>query len=260
MGCDIYFDAKTYYNPLNSEFLVQFQYLGIKIREMLRKTILFMPFMFLGVFLSAQGFYGSEPEPVKKGLSDAQLLEEVQRVTFRYFWDFADPTSGLARERSNTNTGYGHEVITSGGSGFGIMAIIVAVERKWITREQGVERLLKIVNYLRKNADSFHGMFRTGGMRSRGGQSPFHARMMEEILSNLHLCFRDFSVSLSILTVIHQRKGSLGTKLISLGVKQNGTGTLVAEEKYCTGTGAPIMDGLWTLKYVDITNAFSHTY
>lgn len=158
---------------MNYEFLVQFEYLGIKIREMLRKTILFIPLIFLGVFLSAQGFYGSEPEPVKKGLSDAQLLEEVQRVTFRYFWDFADPTSGLARERSNTNTGYGHEVITSGGSGFGIMAIIVAVERKWITREQGVERLLKIVNYLRKNADSFHGMFPHWWYAESGRTKPF---------------------------------------------------------------------------------------
>lgn len=121
---------------------------------------------------SAQDYYGSEPETVKKGLTDDQLLEEIQRVTFRYFWDFADPKSGLARERSNINTGYGHEVVTSGGSGFGVMAIIVAVERKWITREEGVQRLLKIINYLRK-ADSFHGMFPHWWNAETGRVRPF---------------------------------------------------------------------------------------
>jgi len=35
-------------------------------------------------------------------LSDAELLDAVQRRTFRYFWDFGHPVSGLARERSNT--------------------------------------------------------------------------------------------------------------------------------------------------------------
>jgi hypothetical protein len=54
-----------------------------------------------------------------------ELLDLVQRQTLRYFWDFAHPVSGLARERSNRQP----EVVTSGGSGFGIMAILVGVER-----------------------------------------------------------------------------------------------------------------------------------
>src|SRR5687768_7190229 len=61
-------------------------------------------------------------------LSDSALLDLVQKQTFRYFWDFAHPVSGLARERSNTSFSYGHETVTTGGTGFGIMAIIVAVE------------------------------------------------------------------------------------------------------------------------------------
>ena len=64
-------------------------------------------------------------------LSDDALLDLVQRQTFRYFWDFAHPTSGLARERSNLGFSYGPEFVTTGGSGFGIMTIIVAVERGW---------------------------------------------------------------------------------------------------------------------------------
>lgn len=139
---------------------------------MCRLIGIFMYLVLTGHYLNAQDYYGAEPEVVKKGLTDDKLLDEIQRVTFRYFWDFADPNSGMARERSNTNTGYGHEVITSGGSGFGVMAIIVAVERGWISREEGVGRLLKMVNFLRK-ADSFHGMFPHWWNAETGRVRPF---------------------------------------------------------------------------------------
>jgi len=138
----------------------------------MRFGVFILLFSFLQSCLLGQDYYGYEPEPVKKGLTDDQLLEEIQKVTFRYFWDFADPGSGLARERSNINFGYGHEVLASGGSGFGVMAIIVAVERKWITREQGVARLLKIVNWIRK-ADGFHGMFPHWWNANTARVSPF---------------------------------------------------------------------------------------
>lgn len=93
-----------------------------------------------------------------KDLTDSALLELVQKQTFRYFWDFAHPVSGLARERSNEAFNYGNEVITTGGSGFGLMAVIVAVERKWIGRDTAVKHLLKSVKFLEK-ADSYHGIF-----------------------------------------------------------------------------------------------------
>ncbi len=102
-----------------------------------------------------------EPEPEEK-LSDSLLLDLVQKQTFKYFWDFGHPVSGLSRERSNKTFGYGDEVVTTGGTGFGIMSIIVReAERKWITREQALERLLKMVKFLNKS-DRFHGMFLTG--------------------------------------------------------------------------------------------------
>jgi hypothetical protein len=85
---------------------------------------------------------------------DAALLEAVQRQTFRYFWDFAHPVSGLARERSNGDP----DVVTSGGSGFGIMAILVAAERGWISRDEALDRLLTSVRFLEK-ASSYHGVF-----------------------------------------------------------------------------------------------------
>ena len=97
-------------------------------------------------------------EPVQ--LSDNELLDLVQKQTFNYFWDFSHAKSGMALERSNVDA-YGGEapnIVTSGGSGFGVMAIIVGVERNYITREQAIERLFMITDFL-LNGDRFHGAF-----------------------------------------------------------------------------------------------------
>jgi hypothetical protein len=88
-------------------------------------------------------------------ISDDSLLTLVQKKTFGYFWDYAHPVSGLARERLGSG-----DIVTAGGSGFGLMAILVGIERNFITREQGFERLNKIVNFLNTPAtDKFHGAF-----------------------------------------------------------------------------------------------------
>jgi hypothetical protein len=87
-------------------------------------------------------------------ISDTELLDLVQRQTFKYFWDFGHPTSGLARERNTSG-----DVVTSGGSGFGIMAIPVAINRGFISRSQGLERMLMMVDFLQNKTTSYHGVF-----------------------------------------------------------------------------------------------------
>ncbi len=94
---------------------------------------------------------------VQKNISDSELLDLVQKQTFKYFWDFGDPVSGMARERSNV-TDYGPEVAATGGTGFGVMSIIVAAERKWITRDTASGRILRLVKFLIK-ANKYHGIF-----------------------------------------------------------------------------------------------------
>lgn len=93
-----------------------------------------------------------------KDLSDSALLDLVQKQTFKYFWDFAHPVSGMARERSNEKYGYGNETVTTGGTGFGIMSVIVATERKWIGRDTAAKFMLKMINFLLR-ADAYHGAF-----------------------------------------------------------------------------------------------------
>src|SRR3954447_11683380 len=93
-----------------------------------------------------------------KNLSDSALLDLTQKQTFKYFWDFAHPVSGLARERSNVAYDYGNETVTTGGTGFGIMAIVVAANRGWVSRDTAAKHLLKMVRFLAK-ADAYHGVF-----------------------------------------------------------------------------------------------------
>lgn len=87
-------------------------------------------------------------------ISDDQLLTKVQESTFKYFWDFGHPVSGLARERNSSG-----DIVTIGGSGFGLMAILVGIERGFITRAEGIVRLQKIVSFLGNEADRFHGVW-----------------------------------------------------------------------------------------------------
>lgn len=96
---------------------------------------------------------------IEKSLSDSALLTTVQRQTFKYFWDRAEPKSGMACERVQMNNIYTENdkhIVSTGGSGFGFMAILVGIERGFITRQQAVERFEKITDFLQK-ADRFHG-------------------------------------------------------------------------------------------------------
>ena len=87
-------------------------------------------------------------------ISDEELLTLVQKKTFGYFWDFGHPVSGMARERSTSGN-----TVTSGGTGFGVMAMIVAAEREFITRDEALQRIRQIVTFLDTRCTRYHGAF-----------------------------------------------------------------------------------------------------
>jgi hypothetical protein len=103
-------------------------------------------------------------------LSDDDLLTLVQRQTFKYFWDFGHPSCGMARERNSSG-----DIVTTGGSGFGIMAMIVAMERGFISRTDGITRLDKILGFL-ETCDRFHGVWPHWINGVTGKTQPFSAK------------------------------------------------------------------------------------
>ena len=92
-------------------------------------------------------------QAIENTMTDAELMDMVQKYTFRYFWDEGHPVSGMARERNNSE-----DIVTTGGSGFGIMGILVGIENGYITRSEGANRIIKIISFL-QYAEKFHGAF-----------------------------------------------------------------------------------------------------
>jgi hypothetical protein len=91
--------------------------------------------------------------------TDDALLEIVQRQTFRYFWEGAHPESGLAFDRRLSGAvNKADDPVTIGGSGFGVMALIVATERGWVTRAAALERLDRMLDLLLR-ARCYHGAY-----------------------------------------------------------------------------------------------------
>ena len=108
-------------------------------------------------------------------LSDDALLDRVEQQTIEYFWKGAEPVSGLACERVHIDGVYpanDKSVVTSGGSGFGVMAILAGIDRGFIARAAGVERLAQMVNWIEK-ADRFHGVCPHWWDGPTGGVKPF---------------------------------------------------------------------------------------
>ncbi len=91
-------------------------------------------------------------------LADDALLEAVQRQTFRFFWEGAHPQTAMAPDRRTTRARRIDDLVAIGGSGFGVMALIVAVERGWVTRAQALERLGRMLNFLGR-ATCYHGAY-----------------------------------------------------------------------------------------------------
>jgi hypothetical protein len=142
----------------------------------MRKFFFLLLAILTGFFFSCHNtkVYKSNPFSAAQYSNNA-VFDLLQRQTFQYFYDGAEPVSGMARERIHADSIYPQKdagVVTSGGSGFGIMALIVGIDRGFITREQGVAQLNKIVNFL-ETADRFHGVWPHWWYGETGKTKPF---------------------------------------------------------------------------------------
>ncbi|MBW7992666.1 MAG: hypothetical protein FVQ84_21980 [Planctomycetes bacterium] len=103
-----------------------------------------------------------------RAMNEEELLTSVQQATLRYFWEYGHPVSGLARERKGSG-----DTCTSGGTGFGMMAIMVGAERGLIGRTEAAERLLTMVRFLQEKATRYHGAWSHWLSGSTGKTRPF---------------------------------------------------------------------------------------
>ncbi|TRX42907.1 glucoamylase family protein [Flavobacterium restrictum] len=124
---------------------------------MIKLSIVLLITSFLGCDSASNSGNGMVVTPPVAKITDAELVALVQKQTFAYFWEFAQSNSGMARERYlPADPTFDQNIVTTGGSGFGLMALVSGMSRDYITKAQGLERLNKIAGFLEK-ADRFHG-------------------------------------------------------------------------------------------------------
>lgn len=113
------------------------------------------------------------PDPPANTYTDAELITKVQQDVLKYFWDYAETNSKLARERYHTdNPGQDANVVTTGGSGFGLMTILVGIKNGTVPRAEAVSRLNTALHFL-QNANRFHGAWSHWINGSTGNVIPF---------------------------------------------------------------------------------------
>lgn len=101
-------------------------------------------------------------------ISDDALLTLIQKQTFKYFWDFGHPVSGMSRERNTSG-----DLVTTGGTGFGVMSILAGINRNFISKEDGLQRINTIVNFLKDKCTRYHGAFAHWVNGATGATMPF---------------------------------------------------------------------------------------
>ncbi|GHE33521.1 glucoamylase family protein [Sphingobacterium griseoflavum] len=132
--------------------------------------------------------------------TDDSLLTAVQKQTFQYFWEGAEPNSGLARERIHIDGEYpenDQNVVTIGGSGFGLMAILVGIHNEFISKEEGLSHLQKSLNFLGK-IDRFQGAWSHWYFGDTGKAKAFSANddggdiVETAFMAEALICIREF--------------------------------------------------------------------
>lgn len=133
---------------------------------MIKPFKIFSSFSYIALISFCISCTGCTENPIPKDsievkLSDEQLLDSVQYYTFQYFWDGAESNSGMAPERIHLDGNYPDNdqfIVTTGGTGMGLIGILGAIDRNWITRDQARIRFEKMVGFLEK-ADRWHGIW-----------------------------------------------------------------------------------------------------
>src|SRR5687767_50799 len=80
--------------------------------------------------------------------SDHQFLDELERASFLFFWESADPQTGLVKDRSRADGQDSREVASVAATGFGLTALCIAHDRKYAPRNEIEQRVLNTLRFL----------------------------------------------------------------------------------------------------------------
>ncbi|HKP72481.1 MAG TPA: glucoamylase family protein [Pyrinomonadaceae bacterium] len=157
----------------------------------------------------------SSKSPARLSVRDEAFLEDMSRRAFRYFWEQADPSTGLVRDRARTDGSPHDETHRNVGSiaatGFGLTALCVAAERRWITQREARERVLATLRFFATRALQEHGWFyhwmdtETGARRWQSEVSSIDTALLLAGVLTARQKFRDDAEIVRLATTIYER-------------------------------------------------------
>jgi len=101
----------------------------------------------------------AEPTPWSLSAEDEAFLEDLSRRSFLFFWEQADPGTGFVHDRAGTGGEHRHDVASIASTGFGLTALCIASERRWVDPNEARERVRTTLRFFAERAYQQHGWF-----------------------------------------------------------------------------------------------------
>ncbi len=148
---------------------------------------------------------------------DDAFLEDLSRRSFRYFWEQADPETGLVADRARANGApypddhASRNIASSAATGFGLTTLCIAAERGWIDRQAARARALTTLRFYAEKSPHQRGWFyhfvdrKTGERRWQSEVSTIDTALLLGGVLTVRQCFRDSPEIVRLATLIYER-------------------------------------------------------
>src|SRR3954471_7891186 len=166
---------------------------------------------------STQLIYAAEPAAPQQTFSarDEAFLEDLERRMFRYFWEQADPHTGLVPDRARMDGSpldeNHRDVASIASTGFGLTALCIAAQRKWIGHGEAKERVRATLRFFAERAEQFHGWFfhwlgtKKAARLTASAVSSIHTALLVAGVLSARQKFRDDAEIVRLATLIYER-------------------------------------------------------
>ena len=101
----------------------------------------------------------AEPTGAPYEGTDEQLLDEIQRATFSFFWDEASSNTGQVKDRALANGNDSKKMSSIAATGFGLTSLCIGDQREYGKHPEILERVRKTLRFLANDLPNEHGFF-----------------------------------------------------------------------------------------------------
>ncbi len=103
--------------------------------------------------------YAAEFSAANLSPQDDQFLEDLEKANFQFFWDQADPATGLVKDRANVRSEDKGTVASIAATGFGLTAVCIGQQRGYVSMADARERVRVTLDWLFNKMPNQRGFF-----------------------------------------------------------------------------------------------------